>query len=74
MGERGNCVQKVYQAFTDDEISEEISRMVYPENIDWDGEVQVIFQTIENLHSAIKGTPVIGISPATIRLPAATRW
>jgi amidophosphoribosyltransferase len=54
-GERRNCVQQVYQAFDDDEISAEISRMVYPEHIDWSGEVQVIFQTIENLRASIKG-------------------
>lgn len=54
-GSRRNIVQKVYEAFSDDEISAEISRMVYPENIDWDGEVQVIFQTIDNLRAAIKG-------------------
>jgi amidophosphoribosyltransferase len=29
--------------------------MVYPEGIEWDGEVQVIFQTIEDLHASIKG-------------------
>jgi amidophosphoribosyltransferase len=55
VGERRNIVQKVYESFTDDEISAEISRMVYPENIEWNGEVQVIFQTIENLHASIKG-------------------
>lgn len=54
-GERRNCVQKVYESFTDEEISAEISRMVYPENIEWNGEVEVIFQTIENLHASIKG-------------------
>ena len=53
--ERRNCVQKVYEAFSDEEISAEISRMVYPEHIDWHGEVEVIFQTIENLHASIKG-------------------
>ncbi|RPJ32532.1 MAG: amidophosphoribosyltransferase [Verrucomicrobiaceae bacterium] len=53
--ERRNKVQQVYDAFTDEEISAEISRMVYPENIDWHGEVQVIFQSIENLRAAIKG-------------------
>ena len=54
-GERRNIVRKVYEPFSDDEISAEISRMVYPENIEWDGEVQVIFQTIENLRAAIRG-------------------
>jgi amidophosphoribosyltransferase len=54
-GERVNAVKRVYDAFTTDEISMEISRMVYPEDIEWSGEVQVIFQTIENLHSSIQG-------------------
>ncbi len=53
--ERINRVKQVYEAFTAEEISGEISRMVYPEDIDWNGEVQVIFQTIENLHASIKG-------------------
>ncbi|MFT4176252.1 MAG: amidophosphoribosyltransferase [Luteolibacter sp.] len=53
--ERRNCVQEVYSAFTDEEISAEISRMVYPEDIEWNGEVEVIFQSIENLHASIKG-------------------
>ena len=54
--ERRNCVQRVYEAFTEEEISAEISRMVYPENIEWNGEVQVLFQTIENLHASIHGS------------------
>ncbi|MCU0778491.1 MAG: amidophosphoribosyltransferase [Akkermansiaceae bacterium] len=53
--ERRNRVQGVYEAFSDDEISAEISSMVYPEHIDWHGEVRVIFQTIDNLRAAIKG-------------------
>jgi amidophosphoribosyltransferase len=53
--ERVNRVQGVYADFTDDEISGEISRMVYPEDIEWSGEVQVVFQTIDNLRASIKG-------------------
>jgi amidophosphoribosyltransferase len=53
--ERKNRVKAVYEAFTDEEISAEVSRMVYPEGIEWDGEVQVIFQNIENLHASING-------------------
>jgi amidophosphoribosyltransferase len=53
--ERGNRVKGVYVDFTDEEVSAEISRMVYPENIEWNGEVEVMFQTIENLHASIKG-------------------
>lgn len=53
--ERRNAVQKLYSAFTDDEVSEEIARIVYPEDIDWDGEVEVHYQTVENLHESIEG-------------------
>lgn len=55
VGERRNCVKMIYADFSDEEISAEVSRMVYPEKIDWHGEVHVIFQTIENLHASIKG-------------------
>ncbi len=55
LNERRNCVQAVYEAFTAEEVSAEISRMVYPEGIDWDGKVEVIFQTIEDLHASVKG-------------------
>jgi amidophosphoribosyltransferase len=53
--ERRNCVKAVYEAFSEEEISAEISRMVYPENLEWSGDIQVIFQTIDNLHASIKG-------------------
>ncbi len=52
--ERRNCVKKIYDAFTPEEISAEISRMVYPDDIDWHGDVVVIFQGIENLHASIQ--------------------
>jgi amidophosphoribosyltransferase len=53
--DRLNRVQEVYAMFTPEEISEEISRMVYPEDIEWSGAVEIIYQTIENLHASIKG-------------------
>lgn len=51
--EMQNCVKKIYEPFTAEEISAEISRMVYPEN-GWRGEVEVIFQTIGNLHNSLQ--------------------
>lgn len=53
--EMRNAVKGLYEHFSDDEISAEISRMVYPENIAWHGEVEILFQSIENLHASIKG-------------------
>ncbi len=53
--EMRNRVKGVYDGLTADEISAEISRMVRPEDTDWSGEVEVVFQTIENLHASIEG-------------------
>ncbi|MEZ7955978.1 MAG: amidophosphoribosyltransferase [Rubritalea sp.] len=53
--ERVNKVKMIYTPFTAEEISAEVSLMVTPENIEWQGEVEIIFQTIENLHTAIDG-------------------
>jgi len=55
VGEMENCVKGVYAPFAPEEISEEIGRMVTPEENEWKGDVEVIFQTIENLHDSING-------------------
>jgi amidophosphoribosyltransferase len=51
--ERKNAVKKLYENFTNEEISAEIATIVYPEDIDWHGDVEVIYQTVENLHKSI---------------------
>ncbi len=51
--EMGNPVKAVYDQFTQEELSAEISRMVTPENTVWKGEVEVIYQTVEAMHDAI---------------------
>jgi len=48
-----NAVKRIYEEFTHEQISAEISRMVYPEEMNWHGDVEIIFQTIENLHASI---------------------
>lgn len=53
--ERINAVKRLYADFTDDEISREIAAIVYPEDIDWHGEVEVLYQTVDNLHDSIEG-------------------
>jgi len=45
-----NYVKAIYEPFTDDEISEEIAKIVKPHHLKAD--VQVIFQTLDNLHIA----------------------
>jgi amidophosphoribosyltransferase len=51
--ERGsvNYVKELYNEFSPDEISDKIADIVKPEGMK--AEVQVVFQTIENLHKAI---------------------
>ena len=51
--EMRNCVRDIYEPFTAKEISKQIARLVYPQDIKWNGEVEVIYQSIENLRSAL---------------------
>jgi len=53
--ERENKVKLIYDPFTADEISAEISLMVTPDELSWKGEIEIIFQTIENLQASIGG-------------------
>jgi len=55
VAEMENRVREVYESLSTAEISAEIGRMVTPEEGDWSGEVEVIYQTIENLRAAIPG-------------------
>ncbi|HEY1792773.1 MAG TPA: amidophosphoribosyltransferase [Opitutaceae bacterium] len=52
-----NHVRRLYEPFTPEEVSARIARLVRPKNIEWKGEVEVIFQTIENLHAAVPAHP-----------------
>jgi len=48
-----NHVRRIYELFTAAEISAKIVELVFPKNIEWSGPVQIIYQTIENLHAAV---------------------
>jgi amidophosphoribosyltransferase len=48
-----NHVRKIYEPFAPEEISAKIVELVYPGGIEWAGPVQIIYQTIENLHAAV---------------------
>ncbi len=50
-----NEVRVLYDQFTADEISARIAQLVRPRDVDWKGEVMVIYQKIENLHAAVPG-------------------
>ena len=54
--ERGgtvNHVRKLYEPFTPEQISAKIVERVRPKGIEWQGEIEIIFQTIEHLHAAV---------------------
>ncbi len=45
-----NYVKEIYRPFTDEQISAKIAEMLKPEDID--AEVDVVYQTVDNLHKA----------------------
>lgn len=45
-----NYVKEIYEPFTDDEISAKISQLLKPASVK--AEVEIIYQTVENLHEA----------------------
>jgi amidophosphoribosyltransferase len=48
-----NHVRKIYEPFTAEDISKKITQLVSPKPNGWNGEIEIIFQSIENLHSAL---------------------
>lgn len=50
-----NYVQEIYKPFTPEEISAKIAQLVYPYDRDWNGELEVIYQSVENLRAALPG-------------------
>ncbi len=48
-----NHVRRIYEPFKPEEISRKIVELVKPKHLEWKGEVEIIFQTIENLHIAV---------------------
>jgi len=48
-----NHVRKIYEPFTADELSRKITQLVSPKPNGWKGEIEIIFQSIENLHLAL---------------------
>ena len=50
-----NHVRLIYDRFTQDELSDEIARIVRPKAIKWTGAVEVVYQTVEGLRKAMPG-------------------
>jgi amidophosphoribosyltransferase len=52
-----NPVHLLYEPFAPAEISAKIAELVRPRDIEWQGPIELIFQTIENLHAAVPHHP-----------------
>jgi amidophosphoribosyltransferase len=48
-----NHVRRIYEPFPPAEISAKVAELVYPRGLAWSGPLQIIYQTIENLHAAV---------------------
>lgn len=48
-----NHVRRIYEPFSAEELSAKITELVSPKPNGWSGEIQIIFQSIENLHRAL---------------------
>lgn len=54
--EMQNHVRRIYEAFTERELSMKAAELVYPTKSGWKGELIVVFQSIEALHTACPGS------------------
>lgn len=50
-----NHVRKIFEPFSPEEISAKIVERVWPKDVDWHGQIEIIYQNIENLHAAVPG-------------------
>jgi amidophosphoribosyltransferase len=48
-----NQVRRIYDPFTAEEISRKIVELVRPKQLEWQGEVDLVFQSVESLHAAV---------------------
>lgn len=48
-----NHVKRLYDRYTDEQISRKIAELVYPKNVPWHGELEIIFLTVEKMRKAI---------------------
>ncbi|MGF1453136.1 MAG: amidophosphoribosyltransferase [Opitutales bacterium] len=52
-GELVNHVRRIYDPFTEEQVSARIAELVYPRDNGWHGEVLVIYQRVEDLQAAL---------------------
>lgn len=50
-----NHVGRIYERFTLDEISQRIATLIRSDRLEWDGDISVVYQTVEGLREAMPG-------------------
>ena len=48
-----NHVKRLYDRYTNQQIADKIAELVYPKNVDWQGELEILFLTVEKMHAAL---------------------
>ena len=48
-----NHVRRLYDRYTDEQISEKIAKLVYPKNVPWQGDLEIVFLTVDKMKKAI---------------------
>ena len=48
-----NHVAALYERYTLDQISAKVGQLVHPPGLSWDGEVEIIYQSVDDLRKAI---------------------
>ncbi len=48
-----NHVKRLYDRYTDEQISRKIAEIVYPKNVPWTGELEIVFLTVDKMKEAI---------------------
>ena len=62
-----NYVKRVYENFSVEQISERVAELVAPDALKEFTKVEIIYQSVENLHEALPDHQVTGILPEIIR-------
>lgn len=53
--EMKNHVKQIYDRYTDEKISAKIAELVYPKDVPWDGELEILFLKVEKMKEALVG-------------------
>lgn len=48
-----NQVKRLYDRYTDEQISSKIAELVYPKNVPWQGDLEILFLSVERMREAI---------------------